>query len=106
MYRISPVSVKLSGKSFDSTSSSPMDGYNVRKNCLLAPASSMISTRPGLSCSMAGTWLARIPISPDSAGMFTWTLFLGISSAIRSQGSIILARVAFLGSQTYTSWDL
>lgn len=48
---------------------------DIRKNCLLAPLSSTISTRPGFSCSMEGTWLARTPISPPSAGMLTWTLF-------------------------------
>jgi hypothetical protein len=49
-------------------------GYiNARKNCLAAPLSSTTSTKPGLSCSMEGTWLARIPMSPDSAGMLTWT---------------------------------
>lgn len=46
----------------------------IRKNCLVPPLSSMISTRPGFNCSMDGTWLARIPISPDSAGTLTWTL--------------------------------
>lgn len=47
---------------------------DVRKNFLVAPPSSTTSTRPGLSCSIEGTWLARTPISPDSAGMLTWTL--------------------------------
>lgn len=49
-------------------------GYNVQKNCLLPPLSSMISTKPGFSCSIEGTCCARIPISPDSAGILTWTL--------------------------------
>ncbi len=44
-----------------------------RKNCLLPPLSSTTSTRPGFNCSMEGTWFARTPISPDSAGMLTWT---------------------------------
>lgn len=47
---------------------------DVRKYCLVAPPSSTISTRPGLSCSMEGTWLARTPISPEAAGMLTWVL--------------------------------
>lgn len=46
---------------------------DVRKYCLLLPLSSMTSTRPGFSCSMEGTWLARTPISPETAGMLTWT---------------------------------
>jgi hypothetical protein len=50
----------------------PRLGRYVRKNFLL-PLSSMISTTPALSCSIDGTWLARTPISPDSAGMLTWT---------------------------------
>ena len=50
-----------------------MGFFHVRKNCLLLPLSSTISTRPGFSCSMEGTWLARTPISPDSAGRLTWT---------------------------------
>jgi hypothetical protein len=45
-----------------------------RKNCLLPPCSSMISTRPGFSCSIEGTWFAKTPISPVSAGRLTWTL--------------------------------
>lgn len=47
---------------------------NVRKKRFVAPLSSMTSTTPGRSCSIEGTWLARTPISPDSAGMLTWTL--------------------------------
>ena len=47
---------------------------HIRKKCLLPPLSSIISTKPGFSCSIEGTWLARTPISPDSAGMFTCTL--------------------------------
>jgi hypothetical protein len=46
---------------------------DVRKNRLLLPFSSITSTTPGFSCSIDGTWLARTPISPDSAGMLTWT---------------------------------
>ena len=46
---------------------------DIRKNCLLLPLSSTTSIRPGFSCSMDGTWLARTPISPDSAGMLTCT---------------------------------
>ena len=49
-------------------------GSDIRKYCLVAPPSSTISTRPGLSCSMEGTWLARTPISPEAAGMLTWVL--------------------------------
>lgn len=49
---------------------------HIRKNRLLPPLSSMISTKPGFNCSMDGTWFARTPISPDSAGMLTWTLFI------------------------------
>lgn len=45
--------------------------WDVRKNCLLPADSSITSTRPGLSCSMEGTWLARTPMSPVSAGMLT-----------------------------------
>jgi hypothetical protein len=41
----------------------------------VAPPSSRISTRPGFSCSMEGTWLARTPISPEAAGMLTWVLW-------------------------------
>lgn len=47
--------------------------YDVRKYCLLEPLSSITSTRPGFNCSMEGTWLARTPISPETAGMLTWT---------------------------------
>lgn len=47
---------------------------HVLKNCLAPPDSSMTSTRPGFSCSIDGTWFAKTPISPDSAGMFTWVL--------------------------------
>lgn len=47
---------------------------DVRKYCLVAPPSSTISTIPGFSCSMEGTWLARTPISPEAAGMLTWVL--------------------------------
>ena len=50
-------------------------GLDVRKYCLVAPPSSTISTRPGFSCSMEGTWLARTPISPEAAGMLTWVLW-------------------------------
>lgn len=50
-------------------------GSDIRKYCLVAPPSSTISTRPGLSCSMEGTWLARTPISPEAAGMLTWVLW-------------------------------
>jgi hypothetical protein len=31
-------------------------GLSVRKNCLVAPLSSMTSTMPGFSCSIEGTW--------------------------------------------------
>lgn len=55
---------------------------DLRKNCLLPPDSSITSTRPGFSCSMEGTWLARTPISPDSAGMLTWTLPVCQSSTL------------------------
>jgi hypothetical protein len=41
------------------------------KNFLVVVAS-MTSTTPGRSCSMEGTWLARIPISPETAAMLTW----------------------------------
>lgn len=44
---------------------------HIRKKVLLPPLSSMISTRPGFNCSMVGTWFARTPISPDSAGRLT-----------------------------------
>lgn len=37
------------------------------------PLDSIISTTPGRKGSIDGTWLERIPMSPDSAGMFTWT---------------------------------
>jgi hypothetical protein len=33
----------------------------------------MTSTTPGRRGSMDGTWLARIPMSPVAAQMFTWT---------------------------------
>lgn len=46
----------------------------VQKNCLLPPCSSITSIKPGFSCSIEGTWLAKTPISPDSAGMLTCTL--------------------------------
>lgn len=46
---------------------------DLRKNRFVLPFSSIISTTPGFSCSIDGTWLARTPISPDSAGMLTWT---------------------------------
>lgn len=55
---------------FSSISVDPESGH-VRKNFLLPPFSSMISTTPGFSCSMDGTWFARTPISPVSAGMLT-----------------------------------
>jgi hypothetical protein len=47
---------------------------HIPKYCLVVPASSMISTRPGRSCSTEGTWFARTPMSPLSAGMLTWRL--------------------------------
>lgn len=47
---------------------------HVRKNCLLPPLSSIISIRPGFSCSIEGTWFAKTPISPVSAARLTWTL--------------------------------
>jgi hypothetical protein len=49
------------------TTANPPD----RKNCLLPPASSMTSTSPGFSCSIDGTWFAKTPISPVSAGRLT-----------------------------------
>jgi len=63
---------------------------HVRKNCLLPPLSSITSTSPGFNCSIEGTWLARTPISPDSAGMLTWTLTIGmrISPGTWSKGGI------------------
>lgn len=39
------------------------------KNFLEVPADSMTSTRPGRRASTVGTWLARIPMSPEAAGM-------------------------------------
>ena len=53
----------------------------LQKNCLLPPLSSIISTSPGFNCSMEGTWLAKTPISPDSAGMLICTLSMGLRSA-------------------------
>lgn len=53
-------------------STSGFSSQDVRKNRLV-PLSSMTSTTPAFSCSIEGTWLARTPISPDSAGMLTWT---------------------------------
>lgn len=50
---------------------------DIRKKLLLPALSSMTSMTPGRSCSMDGTWLARTPISPDSAGMLTWMLCVG-----------------------------
>lgn len=47
---------------------------NPQKNCLFPPLSSMTSTSPGRSCSIEGTCCANTPISPDSAGILTWTL--------------------------------
>jgi hypothetical protein len=52
----------------------------IRKNCLFPPLSSMISTKPGFSCSIEGTCWARIPISPDSAGILTCTLATPLSA--------------------------
>lgn len=50
---------------------------------------------------MEGTWLARTPISPDSAGMLTWTLL---------QYQYAVAPMRFkrlrIAGETYTSWDL
>lgn len=37
---------------------------------------------------MEGTWLARIPISPDSAGMLTWTLLA--QGSVSSDDSALL----------------
>lgn len=38
---------------------------------------SKISTTPGFNCSTIGTWLAKIPMSPETAGTLTWvTSFL------------------------------
>lgn len=45
---------------------------NAPKNFWL-PVDSTTSTTPGRKASIEGTWLERIPMSPDSAGMFTWT---------------------------------
>ena len=57
----------------------------VRKKDLFPPASSVTtSTTPGFNCSIEGTWFARTPISPDSAGMLTcttsWALYIDYSS--------------------------
>ena len=75
---------------------------NIRKNCLLPPLSSIISTKPGFNCSIDGTWFDSMPISPDSAGTLTWTL-QGIrrySSAVNGFNSLLRL------DRTYTSVDL
>ena len=43
----------------------------IPKNFFAVPFDSITSTRPGRIASMDGTWLARMPMSPVSAGMFT-----------------------------------
>jgi hypothetical protein len=71
-----------------------------RKNCLLPPCSSMISTRPGFNCSMEGTWPAKTPMSPVSAGRLTWTLYKA------SCQFVFAVRCRSDQRGTYTSCDL
>lgn len=41
------------------------------KNFLVTSPDSTTSTTPGFNCSMVGTWLARIPMSPEVAAKLT-----------------------------------
>lgn len=72
------------------------------------PESSTTSTTPGRKGSIEGTWLDKIPISPDSAGMFTWTTSWELKMAYTTSKIPCLIRITSqfepCGEVPMTTW--